>query len=433
MATEFHGEPVKLDELAPGMAIEVLEGQDMFHPAFKRIGIVKRVSPHPFSKEIRTLEVSGWRGKTFASRSASIRPDQIKLKKLTGRMGSELQERYRVDLHNNFSTHLGIRLGMTIGADPEFFVFADGKLIPAWDFLTSKKQAAGQPFWDGFQAEITPSQAGCLDVFSSNTRHMLMAARQAAVSLHKGAQIVLVDSVEVPAEVLRKATKTQVALACDPSKNIYEGDQPEFVIGDPRDLNYRFAGGHMHFGIPFQRDLVLALDRIMGVMSVSMFEGMEGNVRRKLYGRAGEYRTWNRGGAQGFEYRVLGPAWLAAPGIMHLTFDMARYAITIAAKGLLSEWETTDDETRHIINEYDVDAARKVLQRNQHVVEAMLRCCYGGARTNPRALRTILNGVLSEFVLRSVYQEWQDARRSLRWTAYAARRNKPTAEMEAAA
>src|ERR1700678_2515194 len=54
---------------------------------------------------------------------------------------------------------------LSVGADPEMFVFAGEKLLPAFAFLP-KKGGNTTVYWDGFQAEWKYSGGiWCLDAF----------------------------------------------------------------------------------------------------------------------------------------------------------------------------------------------------------------------------------------------------------------------------
>jgi hypothetical protein len=184
----------------------------------------------------------------------------------------------------------------------------------------------------------------------------------------------LSDVIEVPQDILDSAEEKHVQFGCDPSKNAYDDCAMPNI--KPRELDIRFAGGHMHFGEYGIADdpqraprIVKALDAIWGVASVSLFEGLESPLRRIYYGRAGEYRLPRHG----LEYRTPSNAWMCHPAIAQLSWTLARQAYRIGHGNLLSTiWSADETEVRRIINELDVKGARAILQQNCRVLEQLL-------------------------------------------------------------
>jgi hypothetical protein len=281
----------------------------------------------------------------------------------------------------------------TSGCDPEIFVCdtADN-LIPAFTFLPSKKSATSV-FWDGFQAEFRTEACLCQAYLMDEIRTGLKRIWRSAPH---GACLSL-DSVREIKDVSRY-TPEQVALGCEPSLNAY-GEDPLFVP-NPEALPIRFAGGHLHFGINeafskirchVQKNapaIVRMMDRIVGLASVCLAREIDTPVRRRFYGRAGEYRLpkW------GLEYRVLSNFWLSDPKIAQLVFEIGRFAFKLGAVGADSIWMGPgDDEVRAIINECDAKAALQALETNSPLFETCITTF--ASKTLPKFWTAVRSGI----------------------------------------
>lgn len=294
----------------------------------------------------------------------------------------------------------GLAHHFTIGADPEIFVTSDGKkLLPAFDFLPSKKDAPciknNHVYWDGFQAEFDIIGSGgaptCLDVLVSYIRSGLKQTFEHARKKYPEASLLNITTVDIDPVVLADAKDIHVQFGCMPSFNAY-GMKGMDLHG--REVPFRPAGGHMHFGVGQTTEadalpMVKALDAILGVCSVSMFGGIDDPRRRALYGLAGEYRLPKHG----LEYRVLSNAWLFHPLLAYMTFDLGRKALMFGKHGLLEDnWKCTEAETIRIINENDVKAARKVMEDNKDIITMCLTAAYGDSSYGKLAYKAWLAG-----------------------------------------
>ena len=285
----------------------------------------------------------------------------------------------------SFEVTLTTGNGGMVGSDPEVFVLSGkGNLMPAFEFLPAKKDdngvalMVGQPYWDGFQAEYTISPAYCHEIVMSNIAGGLTKVLAAARTKDSKATLTWKTVFEVPDHYLRDAAEPFVALGCAPSMNAYPNVQA-IDVPDGRLLPHRFAGFHIHHGIgqlprAKMERIVKAMDNIVGVASVSLLDGMDDPVRRRYYGRAGEFRL----PPHGLEYRVLSSAAMARPELTFLLLDLARYASLLERRDIYEKvWESPGDEVvQHIINEYDVDAARTVLEKNRAPMMRMLTGLY---------------------------------------------------------
>lgn len=263
------------------------------------------------------------------------------------------------------------------GTDPEVFVVdSKNEVIPAWKFLPAKEQKirlgenyvqAYQTglFFDGFQAEWTPPGKSCLQQLMEGVRGGMQEMLLRAKAVDPLARFTLDNTIEIPKKMLEETDEEHIRFRCSPSINIY-GDAGE-PVPEAREYKYRFAGGHIHAGIGYKRtapviaEVIRALDAIVGVAGVSLAASFDTPERRRMYGRAGEFRLPKHG----IEYRVLSNFWLASPAIAHLVFELNRFVVRLGMGGVWrAVWEYDEDETRRVINECDVDGARKILAKN---------------------------------------------------------------------
>lgn len=259
---------------------------------------------------------------------------------------------------------------IALGADPEIFLEkSDGTLIPAFTFLPSKYEPLQTPeegcnyYWDGFQAEYNIVPSAEINDCLKSVRFGLKALLRAAQNSDSSARLSLKTVVETPLEILRELPPEFVEFGCMPSYNVYG------IAGmglDGINCPYRFAGGHIHFGIAKSDaamnkipEIVRALDAILGVACVSLFENFDNPVRRRYYGLAGEHRL----PPHGLEYRALSDAWLFNPKLASTVLDLARKVVVWTVNNK-NQWQASEEEVIECMLRSDVDLARKILARN---------------------------------------------------------------------
>lgn len=374
-----------------------------------------------FPKE-NALQVLAEDGKSFLQK-------QIYMNSVNSEPLSPLSPLAAKRLKKKFDTvkgeHPELRLqryaGFYLGADPEIFVFdSKDELMPAWTFLPSKEAALTKHdtytntlYYDGPQAEFTIEARMCLNQVGIGIKEGLLGVLEEARKKDPKAYLSTQGVVEMSPVLLEKAPLKYLELGCAPSKNAYD-DSPRIQIGNPRYLPLRFAGSHMHFSLNTpsldRKGVVKGLDKILGVVMTSLFEGMEDPRRRQYYGMPGEYRTTS----YGVEYRVPPSAMLAHPVLVHICYEIARQAIYCTEQGLTPYWKCKEKEAREIIKDSDVKAARKVLTRNKAFTEALLRVPmrgYYGAMNRVekqinKALYMIFNGAKKEIDPKQVEKNW---------------------------
>ena len=272
-----------------------------------------------------------------------------------------------------------------MGTDPEMFVKVGNDLLPAFKFLPAKDQSDEwlrpderpyyiykKMFWDGFQAEWTTTQSyTCLSWLVDEVQSALKDLDARAKAFNPLAELSLDNVVRIPAAVLDETPDAYVQLGCNPSRNAYK-DKAMFA-GNPRKLRYRFAGGHMHFDwrgtVEESREVVKVMDKVLGVWCVGAAKNFDKPIRRKYYGLAGEYRK----PSYGIEYRTPSNFWLSHPITMHAVFELGRAAMTLHKANKSDWWIADEDEVQSVINNCDVEGAREILERNQELLQFILK------------------------------------------------------------
>ena len=229
------------------------------------------------------------------------------------------------------------RLTINLGADPEFFFSKKNvrrTVVGSELVLPSSKIDAGRNGLitiDGVQAEINPAANTCRQSFGLNLEAALNKAKELADA--KGLEINLNACIKMTKAQMDKLSDGAKGFGCKPSINAY-GDYKE--LPNPGTYLYRAAGGHIHLGKVYDstlagaatdNEIVKILDIVLGNTCV-LLDRDKGNIeRRKVYGRAGEYRV----PSHGIEYRVLSNFWLKNNVLMSFVMSVARLGVSIAA------------------------------------------------------------------------------------------------------
>lgn len=233
------------------------------------------------------------------------------------------------------------------GADPEFF-FTDketGEVVGAEKVLDKEGTYMTRPstgelydypsiIIDGVQAEFNPEPSYCRETFSGHLYNCFVALQESM--RHKGVDAVFVQNVKLTKKEMKRLSPEAQQFGCSPSENAHKEDNT-ISIKDASTYSYRSAGGHIHIGHENDRatveafktpkDVIQLLDILVGNTCV-LLDRDEGNIiRRKVYGKAGEYRV----PAHGLEYRTLSNFWLRSYQMMSFVLGMVRFAVNIAA------------------------------------------------------------------------------------------------------
>lgn len=250
-----------------------------------------------------------------------------------------------------------------LGADPEFFFGKDGEVIGSEKVLPKGGIGNGQIVIDGVQAEFNPIPSSCREGFAGNLRTCFLYLNEQVKE--KGVQATFAQTVEVTDKEMSTLSKESRRFGCAPSRNAYK-EKNKIAIKDASKYRYRSAGGHLHLGVDNgdmvvwntlqrHRDVVRLLDIIVGNTCV-LIDRDPGNIeRRKVYGKAGEYRT----PAHGLEYRTLSNFWLRCYPLMSFVTALARFAVNVAyspeaEKRILACVDMKDIKKAINTNDYDL-------------------------------------------------------------------------------
>lgn len=262
----------------------------------------------------------------------------------------------------------------TTGTDPELFVEdAQGKVIPAWEFLPSKADslqtcALNGAYWDGFQAELRVFPRQC---HQQLVDCIWLGLKDLQKRLKGRGKLSFKTVVEIPGEVLQAAPDPFVALGCGGSYNAYGlYGQP---AGNPRELVHRFSGGHIHYEVPrvlktpkLVERVISAVDMVAGIPSLLMFQKLDNPIRRMYYGLPGEYRIPEHG----LEYRFLSSAWMSHPATAGFTLGLVRLGFTVGLRQFEWMFKYDPEAVPRILMTGDLDEAKKHVERNKEPYKA---------------------------------------------------------------
>jgi hypothetical protein len=269
---------------------------------------------------------------------------------------------------------------VTFGCDPEIFVRRGKTIIGSERIIPEEGLKAGRPYdlhgklvRDGIQAELNPRQTTCRANLGNYIKGLLSKLDK-ELEKQKNMVICFDQVVMITKKELNSLSPKSRQFGCMPSFNIY--DTAEFKAGitvDPAKYLKRSGGGHLHLGdngydgtvrtaLHDYSRIVPLLDLIVGNTCVLLDRNPLNAERRRVYGRAGEFRT----PTYGVEYRTLSNFWLRDYQLFSLVTGLARTAVSILAN-TTKENNYYDDimklvdmkDIQKAINDNDYDMAKK--------------------------------------------------------------------------
>lgn len=280
---------------------------------------------------------------------------------------------------------------INFGCDPEFFFAKDGKVIGAekvlpGDGITFKATytAGYDPdglqknkfIIDGVQAELNPNPNPCRANLGNEIAACFRQLR-AHLDKKKDVKVSFEPVIKVSRIEFDNLCEKSKVFGCAPSKNLY--DKGATIKVNAAKYRRRSAGGHIHMGLTgtpalelLRRNperLVTLMDILVGNTCVIIDRDPNAVIRRKVYGRAGEYRL----PAHGVEYRTLSNFWLRSYQLMSMVMGLSRMAGSVlwttlteypkspvTVPGAIYQWDAEKD----LLDRVDLTSIRKAINRN---------------------------------------------------------------------
>ena len=269
----------------------------------------------------------------------------------------------------------------TLGSDPELFVAAGGQIVGAEKVIPKEglKTSKSSIVLDGVQLELHPAPNNCRGLIANDFKAIFMKLKQ-QLDL-KGATASFEPLIKMNKQELAKLSDQARLLGCAPSKNVAD---PTATIKVPKNFRTRSAGGHIHVQLmssgydyhPWNQPLlpknvevlIKLYDCMVGLPSVLIDRDPHNAERRKLYGRASEYRDYTQGaaGGLGVEYRVLSNYWLRSYQLMSFVHGMIRQATNV----YFTQWPHWNtfawDAPSELLARVDIEKVWEAINKNNY-------------------------------------------------------------------
>ncbi len=261
---------------------------------------------------------------------------------------------------------------VTIGCDPEVFLInkEKNKHISAIGLFPGDKDKP-HPIDDNGHGVLTDNVAVEFVIKPAKTKEELYESIKFCLDYIEDncpKELSISDQVSVHFDSDQLQDEAACHFGCTPSFNVYTGRMSGNIDG--KRTNLRSIGGHIHVGFDdatnVQREAVVKAVELFVTLPMVLME--EPNERRKLYGRAGEFRPK----PYGVEARSPSSKWIMSEEYVHWVFDQVHEAIK-----WLNEGNTLDvlEEVKLVkaINTYDVELAKELCDTHKiNVKESLL-------------------------------------------------------------
>jgi len=252
---------------------------------------------------------------------------------------------------------LNFTYNVTLGCDPEFFFSGSKgqttgaeKVLPEngitytpgtahydGSYTSRGDVKASKIVIDGVQAELNPRPNTCRANLGNEISACFRDLHKALQAQGKGIGVNFMPLVKISQKELDSLSEKSKTFGCAPSTNLYSAAESKITV-NPKKYLKRSAGGHIHLGnnsssqvkktLENVEEIVYMLDIIVGNTCVLLDRNPNNVERRKVYGRAGEYRSKE----YGLEYRTLSNFWLQSYQLMSLVTGLARMAVHIVSQ-----------------------------------------------------------------------------------------------------
>jgi hypothetical protein len=256
-------------------------------------------------------------------------------------------------------------IGVRLGCDPEFFLKNKKTIVESINIIPPEGlelgvyggTPPGKIIRDGLQVELNPLPKGCREQIAVEVAISLDALHHKLIKDNSGVSLSFNGVISLSEKEMKNLHDESKKFGCAPSNNIYTKEQSKITV-NPENYSYRSAGGHIHLGhcdSELMRDVfnknteivIELLDIICGNTCVLVDRDPMQQERRKVYGKAGEYRL----PPHGIEYRTLSNFWLNNYQLFGLAFGLARQAVEVAANIHLYEYQLKTKSPYRIILE----------------------------------------------------------------------------------
>lgn len=266
------------------------------------------------------------------------------------------------------------KLKLTLGLDPEFMLMSSSmnRIVSAIPIMKNSKEnpmlldRGVRIYADNalLEAAFPPSNSRweCVDRIRD-------AVNQTQDALAKNLSLHPKASHEYDNDELKD--KRAWEAGCDPSLDVWER-QENPIKGFTSNL--RSGSFHIHIGNrswPESNEGILLndesremavklMDIYVGACSVVFDKDPTSKDRRKLYGKAGEFRRCD----YGVEYRVLGPYALRSPDLTDLVFMLTEYAMSTLESGDAPDIikAVPISLIKEAINNCNIDSAKEIMR-----------------------------------------------------------------------
>jgi len=336
---------------------------------------------------------------------------------------------------------------VNMGCDPEFFFTRKGKVIGSekvlpQEGLKSTEYWGGKFVIDGVQAELNPSPSTCRAAVGNAIRACFKDLHTKILKDNAELSADFSQCIEVSKEEMDSLSEKSKIFGCAPSTNIYnEGKCKTSVIAvDPKKYRGRSAGGHIHLGIyptanysysygyddnnsknnlekeylKLAEILVPVLDIVVGNTCVLIDRAESNKERRKVYGKAGEFRTKS----YGIEYRTLSNFWLRSHQLTSFVFSLSRLAVHLVQQSTkendyvkaLFDAVKREDVVK-AINENDFDLAMKNFKAIEDILVMACEGNFGNypfSRGHMNHFYYFVNKGVDHWFIKDVMKHWID-------------------------
>lgn len=248
-----------------------------------------------------------------------------------------------------------------IGADPEVFVGdASGVRSIIGKIGGTKDHPLPLPLGKGFAVQ-EDNVALEFNIPASESKQSFVQNIQQAMEFlgetirdSHGLQFVKQSAVSFPESEMY--SPLAFMFGCDPDFNAWTGKRnPRPKADDPL---LRSCGGHVHIGLEIDKQQTMRLgqacDLFLGVPSTLMDEG---ELRKKLYGKAGAIRFK----PYGMEYRVLSNYWIHDKALTEWVYDSTERAVDFTLEG--KDLSSMQELITNCINNNDKGLARELVSQ----------------------------------------------------------------------